>query len=160
MKASFLPIRILTIAILFYLMSCLGFAQTDRRDWNNSQKLTVGTTLKVKLKGGEKLEGKLVSVTSDSISLSINNRTAITRELQKGEIAEVRRKSSVRTATFAGMLAAGGFFLGAAAGYGVGEVSDADGPIPDYVGALVGVGVGAICGALIGNRGVLIYKAP
>lgn len=160
MKASFLPARILAIAAFLLLISSLGSAQTDQKDWSNTQKLTVGTTLKVKLKDGEKLEGKMVSVTADSISLSINNRTPATRELQKAEIAEVRRKSGVRTAAFAGALAAGGFFLGAAAGYGVGEVSDADGAIPDYVGALIGVGVGAACGALIGNRGVLVYKTP
>lgn len=160
MKILFPPIRILTITALFFLMSCIGFAQTDKNDWNNLQKLTSGTTLKIKLKSGEKLEGKLSAVTADSISLSLNNRTSATREFPKAEIAEVRRKSNTRTAAFAGALAAGGFFLGAAAGYGIGEVSDADGAIPDYVGALVGVGVGAVCGALIGNRGVLVYKAP
>ena len=160
MKTLFLPIRVLTVAVLFFSMSCVGFAQTDRKDWNNVQKLTAGTTLKLKLKSGEKLEGKLISATTDSVSLSLNHRTAATREVRKVEIAEVRRKSTARTAAFAGALAAGGFFLGAAAGYGIGEVSDADGAIPDYIGALVGVGVGAACGALIGNRGVLVYKAP
>lgn len=151
--------RFLAGLCFLFLMANMVFAQTDKNDWGNVQKLSTGTSLKIKLKSGEKIEGRIVSTTADLISFSVKNGATNPREVRKEEISEIRRKSAARTATYCALLGAGGLFLGGAAGYGIGEVSNADGPISDYTGMVVGVAAGAVMGAILGSKGVLVYKS-
>jgi len=159
MNHSQLLMRFLIGAALVAVLTTVSLAQSDKHDWNNVQKLSTGTTLKVKLKSGEKIEGRIVTISPDTISLSVNKGAANQRQVRKEEISEIRRKSAARTATYCALLGVGGLFLGGAAGYGVGEISSADGPISDYTGMVVGVAAGAVIGAILGSRGVLVYKS-
>ncbi len=152
----FLPLNLLLILALF---SQTTLAQSGQGSWDEVRKVKPGSKLAVKTKTGRKFGGKMITVTTDSITLSATKATGTGVELRREEIAEIRRKSSARTAGYAALLGGLGLAGGYGIGYGVGEATDAGFAI-EYLTAVFGAAVGAIVGAIIGSRGKVIYKTP
>ena len=131
-------------------------AQSDKRSWDRVQSLTTGSKLAIKLKSGENIGGKVVSVTADTITLTVKKKQL---EVQRDAIKPIRKKSGSRTAAYAAGLAAAGLGAGYGIGYGIGEATSARFPteIPT---AIFGAAVGATVGTVLGSLGEVIYKAP
>lgn len=139
------------------LLSQVVPGQGARNNWEAVQRTKPGSKLEIKTKAGQKLQGRLESVTADSLSLAVQKGQNI--ELRREEIARIRRKSTGQTIGAAALGGGLGLAGGYGIGYGVGEATKADGPT-EYGGAILGAAAGAVAGALIGSRGQLIYEAP
>jgi hypothetical protein len=137
-------------------------AQTGLPDWSRVTALSPETKISVKLKSGKSVKGTLNNASESSISVNVKNNN---QEIKKEDVQTVYRvgKKSATTATLAGTAIGAG--AGAALG-GIGASGD------DYFDSLdnaviagltvIGAGVGAITGSLIGrsmNKKELIYQA-
>lgn len=154
------------IAIIVVLMSFLLApinlaAQTGMNDWSRLNSVASGTKLSVKLKDGKKVDGTLDSVSDTTLSLTVKNAR---RELRREDVATVheRSKKSAAKSTLIGL----GVGAGAGAALGVAaETNDDQLETKDSVAAgiaVVGAGIGALTGFLIGktgNKPVLLYEA-
>lgn len=131
-------------------------------DWGALNTVTSGSKLAVKTKDGRSFEGRLSGVSDAALSLSVKDKPV---ELKREDVQSVYRvgKNSATKATLIGM----GVGAGAGAAVGAAADSSSDGfeGIDHAVTAglaVVGAGVGALTGYLIGRRGnkrVLIYEA-
>src|SRR5215510_7659586 len=123
-----LPGRLL-LPVLFLILPLFSqavLAQDAKNDWGEVMKINPGSKLTVKTKTGRKFSGKLSTVTADEITLSTAKAPGRDVALKREEIAEIRKKSGARTASYAALL--GG--LGMAGGYGIGYgVGEAAGPL-------------------------------
>lgn len=158
--------KITTIAVLVlsFLLSPLALAaQTTSTDWSRLNGLADGTKLSVKLKDGKKYDGTLEGVSDTTLSLTVKNAR---KEIRREEVASVHEvvKKSATKATLIGM--------GIGAGVGaalivVGDQTENDTffETPDSITAgvaVVGAGIGALAGYLIGRSGkkrVLLYES-
>ena len=130
--------------------------------WSALQALPTGAKLKVRMKSGETVEGRLSSVNDAGLTL-----------LRKGEAVELRRDGvrkvyrvggpSVKKATLIGLGVGTG--VGAAVGTGFavsGEHESGEAHLPIFVlgagGAIIGPLTGLTAG-LLGRRRVLIYES-
>ncbi|HEX6045043.1 MAG TPA: hypothetical protein VFZ22_11180 [Pyrinomonadaceae bacterium] len=157
------PMRKVTtivVLLLSFLLSPLSLAaQTAPTDWSRLNSVSSGTKLSVKLKDGNKVDGTLDSVSDSTLSLTVKNAR---KEIKRDDVAsvhEVSGKSAV-PATLIGM------GVGAGAGAALGVAADSnDDPFEVRNGvtagvAVVGAGIGALTGFLIGRSGkkrVLLY---
>jgi hypothetical protein len=157
-------ITTITILLISLLLSPVTLmAQTNLSDWSRLNAVASGSKLSVKLKDGKKVEGTLQRVSDSGLSLRVKNAD---REFRRDDVQTVHEisKSSVKKATLIGLgLGAG---AGAVAGIAGDAASDNGFEKFDNVGAVVvtilGAGVGALSGFLIGKSGkkkVLIYEA-
>ncbi|HEV7890986.1 MAG TPA: hypothetical protein VGP08_10115 [Pyrinomonadaceae bacterium] len=131
-------------------------------DWAALNTVTSGSKLVVKTKDGRSYEGRLSGVSDAALSLSVKDKPV---ELKREDVQSVYRigKNSATKATLIGM----GVGAGAGAAIGVAADSSSDGfeKIDHAVTAgltVVGAGVGALTGYLIGRGGskrTLIYEA-
>jgi hypothetical protein len=155
------PNKILLLSLWFVLAAFTQtiFAQSATNDWDALQKLKPGTKLTIKTKSGQKLNGRFKAVTADAITFSDTKASGKEVELKRAEVAEIRKKSGARTASYAALFGGLGFAGGYGIGYGIGEAKDARFR-PEYATAVVGAAAGAVVGAIIGSRGEVIYKSP
>lgn len=132
-------------------------------DWGALNTVTSGSKLAVKTKDGRSFEGRLSGVSDASLSLSVKNKPV---ELKREDVQSVYRigKNSATKATLIGM----GVGAGAGAALGAAADSSNDDGFEGIDAAatagltVVGAGVGALTGYLLGRRGkkrVLIYEA-
>ena len=130
-------------------------------DWAVLKTVPTASKLVVKLKSGKTVSGKLSAVTDTTLSLSVKDKAV---DLKREDVLSVHQVmgKSAKKATLIGMA------VGAGAGAAVGVAGgDDDGFIvsrSQAAGALalLGAGVGALTGYLIGKGGhkrVLIYEA-
>jgi hypothetical protein len=145
--------------LILPLFSQAVLAQGAKNNWDEVMKINSGSKLTLKTKTGKKFSGKLSGVTADSITLFITKAPGNDVELKREEVAEIRKKSGARTASYAAMFGGLGLAGGYGIGYGVGEATEAPFAI-EYPIMAVGAAVGAVVGAIIGSRGEVIYKAP
>jgi hypothetical protein len=149
----------LSLFLIFTLSARTVLAQGSRNNWNEVQKIKIGSKLTVKTKAGRKHNGKASAITAESIKLSLRKPSGTEIELKRDEIAEIRRKSCAQTAGYAALLGGLGFVGGYGIGYGVGEATEARFAV-EYPFAIFGLAAGAVAGAIIGSRGQVIYKTP
>lgn len=137
-----------------------GSASTG--EWSSLNTVTNGSKVVVKTKDGKSYEGRMSGATDAALSLSVKNRPV---ELRREDVQSVYRvgKNSATKGTLIGM----GVGAGAGAALGAAADSSSEGfeGIDHAVTAgltVVGAGVGALTGYLIGRRGgkrVLVYEA-
>jgi small nuclear ribonucleoprotein (snRNP)-like protein len=158
-----LPVSGLILSIFFSPLIAAAQGVTTTGDWGVLRNVPTDSKLVIKLKNGKTVEGKLQNV-SDS-SLNVVNKNSPT-ELKREEIATVHQitKKSPTAATLIGM------GIGAGAGAGLGAIAASndnnDFDKIDHAAtaglAVIGAGVGAITGYLIGKRGnkrILLYES-
>lgn len=132
-------------------------------DWSALKTLTSGSKLSVKLKNGKTVDGKLNSVSDESLTLSVKNSV---QDLKREDVRSVYQltKKSATKATLIGM----GVGAGAGAAIGAaGAANDDNGfeKIDHAVTAgltVIGAGLGALTGYLLGRGGgkrVLVYQS-
>lgn len=132
-------------------------------DWGALNTVTSGSKLEVKTKDGRSFKGKLSGLSDAALSLSVKDKPV---ELKREDVQSVYRvgKNSATKGTLIGM------GVGAGAGAAIGAVADSsnDDGFEGFDAAatagltVVGAGVGALTGYLLGRRGgkrVLIYEA-
>ena len=152
---------IMVIAVLLsFLLSPLALAaQTAPTDWSRLNGVTGGAKLSVKLKDGKKVDGTFEGASDTTLSLTVKNARREIRREDVESVHEISGKSAV-PATLIGM------GVGAGAGAGLGVAADAnDDPfeVKNSITAgmaVVGAGIGALAGFLIGRSGkkrVLLY---
>jgi hypothetical protein len=139
-------------------------AQDGRRpnEWSALQALPTGARLSVRMKSGEKVEGRL-SLVSDAALTLLRKGAAV--ELRRDAVRRVYRVGgpSVKKSTLVGLGVGAG--TGAAVGTGVAvseEHESGEAHMPVFVfgagGAIIGTLAGLAVG-LLGRKRVLIYEA-
>jgi hypothetical protein len=125
---------------------------TPAQGWENVKMIPPGDKIAVSLKDGKTLKGQLSSVSDTSLLLSQGNKVS---DLARDRISRIHRLVS-KSAAPSALLGAG---IGAAAGLGVGSLSDDNKAVTMPGLAAIGAAVGALIG-LVGNRRkkVLIYE--
>ena len=135
-------------------------AQANTSDWSRVSSVPTGSKLSVKLKNGNKVDGKISSVSDTTVTLMVKNTST---ELKRDDIRTVHLvggKSAKKGALI-------GLGVGAGTGALVGGVIDASGDnfplakgVTTAIGTILGAGLGALSGALIGRgKRVLLYEA-
>ena len=138
-------------------------AQTTTNDWSQVTSMRTGSKLSVKLRNGNKVDGKLSSVSDTAVTLMVKKTST---ELKRDDIRTVHLVggNSAKKATLLGLAVGAG--VGAASG-AIHDVSNND-DLPDFelpatpFTTILGAGVGAISGFFIGRAGkkrVLLYEA-
>jgi hypothetical protein len=138
-------------------------AQATTSDWSRLSSVPTGSKLSVKLRNGNKIDGKLSSVSDTAVTLMVKNAS---REVKRDDIRTVHQVNG-KSATTATLIGLG---VGAGAGAALGAVADStnDDSLENLdsaataVTTVLGAGVGAIAGFLIGRSGkkrVLLYEA-
>jgi hypothetical protein len=149
---------LLSLFLILPLFSQGVLAQDAKNNWGEAMKINPGSKLTIKTKTGRKFSGKLSTITADSITLSSAKGPGMDVALNREEIAEIRKKSGARTASYAALLGGVGLAGGFGIGYGVGEAKEANFAV-EYPTMAFGAAVGAVVGAIIGSRGEVVYKA-
>ena len=135
-------------------------AQATSNDWSRLTSVPTGSKLSVKLRNGNKVDGKLSSVSDTAVTLMVKNTST---ELKRDDIRTVHLvggKSAKKGALI-------GLGVGAGTGALVGGVIDASSDnfplakgVTTAIGTILGAGLGALGGALIGRgKRVLLYEA-
>jgi hypothetical protein len=160
MRNPMRQITTIVVLLLSFLLSPLALAaQTAPTDWSRLKSVTSGTKLSVKLKDGKKFDGTFDGATDTTLSLTVKKARKEIRQEDVESVSALSGKSAV-PATLLGM----GVGAGAGAALGVAaDSSDNDLEVPNSVTgglAVVGAGIGALTGYLIGRSGkkrVLLY---
>ena len=153
---------VLAAALLLPSVAQAQSAGAATGEWSALNAVTSGSKLVVKTKDGKSVEGRLSGVTDAALSLSVKGKPVDLKREDVQSVYSVGKKSATK-ATLIGM----GVGAGAGAGIGAAADSTSDGfeSIDHAVTAgltVVGAGVGALTGYLIGRGGskrVLIYEA-
>jgi small nuclear ribonucleoprotein (snRNP)-like protein len=153
--------RLFSAFIVLSLVCRVAVAGNNLGDWNNVRILEAGATVVVKTKAGEKYEGNLKSVKSDSLSVVVDVSRVVRQviEIRRDEVKEVRTKLP-RAAS-----AAIGAGLGLGLGVGLGAIADSRdkyGEDPGLGKAVFG-SLGLLLGSLAGTAmsfGKKVYEAP
>src|SRR5215510_11307280 len=114
-----------SLFLILPLFSQGVLAQDAKNNWGETMKIQPGSKLTIKTKTGRKFSGKLSTITADSITLSTEKAPGGVAGLKREEIAEIRKKSGARTASYAAVLGGLGMAGGYGIGYGVGESAGA-----------------------------------
>ena len=157
-----LIVLLLSAVVLSPMLAFAQGAQTTS-DWGALKNLPNESKLEVKLKSGKTVDGKLGSVSDESLSVISKSGNV---EIKREEVATIHQivKKSATSATLIGM----GVGAGAGAALGAIAASNDDNSLDkiDHAAtaglAVVGAGVGAITGYLIGKRAtkrVLLYES-
>jgi len=158
-KHHFTAVAFLIIAL--FLSPIPITAQSGSGDWSRVTALSPGTKISLKLKNGKSVKGYLSSASESSISINTKNG----QDIKKDDVQSVYVVSD-KSAAKAALI---GLSVGAGAGAVVGGIGASN---DDYFDSLdsavvagltvVGAGVGALTGFLIGktgNKKRLIYQA-
>lgn len=161
--------RILQFATIGILLSSLLLstatvsAQSTTSDWSRVNAVATGSDLSVKLKSGKTVNGRLNSVSDTTLSLTVKNAVQDLRREDVARVYQVTGKSAAKSTLIgAGVGAGAGAALGA-----IGDANDEDSFVyADGVltagGAILGAGIGALTGFLIGRsskKRMLVYEA-
>src|SRR2546421_8610837 len=150
--------------LLASLLSPAGLvAQTKLSDWANVEKLKPSARIIVTTKKGLEFFGEKRRTTPDTLlmEVSLPGKGTRTINLDKDEIAEVRKKKS------GGWLPVIGGAIGVGAGIGFGSLADHPGTDDPHIGAMIGGLMGGLFGLLGGQivekvkaKTKKIYVAP
>ena len=158
---QFATIGILLSSLL--LSTVTVSAQTATNDWTRLNAVPAGSKISVKLKSGKTVDGTLNSVSDTMLSLKVKNAAQDLRREDVASVYQLKRKSAGKeTLIGLGVGAGAGAALGAAGDTAdENNFLDTDG-ILTAAGAIIGGGIGALSGFLIGRSGkkrVLVYQA-
>jgi len=155
---QFATVVILLTSIL--LLPVIVAAQTN--DWSRLTSVASGSKLSVKLTNGKTVDGSFSSVSDTALTLMVKN---VATEAKRDDVVSVHQvtKKSAAKATLIGLGAGAGVgaIVGAAADSSSDGFEELD-SIATAVTTVLGAGVGALGGFLIGRSGkkrVLIYEA-
>jgi hypothetical protein len=144
------------------ILPSVASAQSAAGDWAALNSITTGSKLVVKLRDGKSVEGKLGGVSDAALSLSVKNKPVDLRREDVQSVYRIEGKSATK-ATLIGMGVGAG--AGAAIGAAAGSSNDNFDKFEQAATAglaVVGAGVGALTGYLIGRGGkkrILVYEA-
>jgi hypothetical protein len=150
------------IFTLFVCGSTLAAPLGDPYSWENLKRLAPGQSIQVIQQKGELLNGKLGSVSEDSITLTREQQTIA---VPRSAVLRVRISGKRRTYTLIGAAfgAAVGLALGATGSESVNQSSGGDfanlKPVITVGCGAAGALMGAMIGSLAGNRGTIVYRA-
>jgi hypothetical protein len=158
---QFATIGILLSSLL--LSTVTVSAQTATSDWSRLNAVPTGSKLSVKLKSRKTVDGTLNSVSDTTLSLRVKNAA---QDLRREDVASVYQM----TYKSAGKETLIGLGVGAGVGAAIGAVGDTEDEnnffdtdgLLTAAGAIIGGGIGALSGFLIGRRGkkrLLVYEA-
>lgn len=154
-----LPHKTLLLGLWLVLLTPPAMAQSVTPNWDALQTLKPGANLTIKTKAGRKLKGKFKRFAAESVTLEDRKVAGQEIEVARADIAEIRKKSGARMASYAAVFGGLGFAGGYGIGYGIGEAKRSRYRV-EYPMAVMGAGIGAAIGAFIGSRGEVIYKSP
>jgi hypothetical protein len=153
MKIKSVALSMVVLTLLLHSIP-VSAGQNDSAQWSALQALTSGEKLRVELKDGKKVEGRLMSISGTSLTIERKNAPA---DFSRDSIAKVYRyvqKSAGKSVAKSAAIGAGiGFGAGAGVGLAAGNYEDLG--TAELVGVLGGIGaaIGAGIGALIGSFG-------
>ena len=132
--------RTCAIAVALLTTLCLSARGETNRSWDElMKKIQIGKNVVVSPMGSGKVEGRLVAITADTITVHARSRDT---EIKREEVRRVRYANIRRRNTLIG-LAAG------AAGGGIGSAATDDEPILAAILAGTFGGIGAAVGGLL-----------
>ena len=160
----------ISIALIFALFPSLALAHEKDGatqqvgDWSSISSVPSGDHLFVKLKSGQTIEGKLIAVSDTALTMSVKSKVLEVKREDVSSVYHAIRKSATK-ATLIGMAAGagGGAVIGAIGSSTSGEGFDKIDQVATAGFIVIGAGVGAGVGYLIGRKSrkrVLIYQAP
>jgi len=160
-----------TIIVAFALMAILAkqqiaFAQVTptpiRGSWEGLKAVPPGDEVSVQLRNGQKLKGRLISVSDTALTLARGN---ITTDVTRGDALRVHRviSKSAKRATLIGLgigAGVGGLGSGVAAASASGSGDPGEYGLAVLIYGMIGAGVGALTGYIVGSRKhrALIYE--
>jgi hypothetical protein len=164
MRSKPQPFAVLFVVAVVLLSTVTATAQAQANNWSRVTSVATGSKLAVKLKNGKTVNGTFNNASDSTLSVMVKNSPVEVKREEVATVYEVVKKSSATKATLIGTGVGAG--VGAAAG-GIASASDDDGF--DKIDraataglAVLGAGVGAFVGYLIGrggNQRVLLYQA-
>ena len=163
MRSQAQPFAVLVVVATLLLSTVTATAQDQPNNWSRVMAVGAGSKLSVKLKNGKTVTGTFNNASDSTLSVMVKNSPVEVKREEVATVSEVVKKSSVTKATLIGMGVGAG--AGAAAG-GIATSKDDDFDKIDHAAtaglAVLGAGVGAFVGYLIGRGGskrVLLYQA-
>ena len=160
---------VLTVSLIaaILLAPVTSFAQNvaSTNDWAALRNIPADSKVTVKLKTGKSVDGKLLNVSDSSITLSRNKSSMeIKREDVKSVYQVIKKSATPATLIGLGVGAGAGAALGAVAASDDNNSFDFDKFDKAATAglAVIGAGVGALTGYLIGRQGskrTLIYQS-
>jgi hypothetical protein len=164
MRSKPQPFAVLFVVAVVLLSTVTATAQAQANNWSRVTSVATGSKLAVKLKNGKTVNGTFNNASDSTLSVMVKNSPVEVKREEVATVYEVVKKSSATQATQSGTGVRAG--VAAAAG-GIASASDDDGF--DKIDraataglAVLGAGVGAFVGYLIGrggNQRVLLYQA-
>jgi hypothetical protein len=131
-------------------------------DWAALNSVTTGSKLVVKLKDGKSVEGKMGGVSDAALSLTVKSKPVDLRREDVRSVYRIEGKSATKATLIGlGVGAGAGAAIGAAASSGDDNFGKFD-QVATAGLTVVGAGVGALTGYLIGRGGrkrILVYEA-
>jgi len=158
---QFATIGILLSSLL--LSTVTVSAQTATNDWSRLSAVPAGSKLSVKLKSGKTINGTFKNVSDTTLSLTVKKAAQDLRREDVASVYQLKKKSAGKeTLIGLGVGAGAGAALGAAGDTAdENNFFDTDGLLT-AAGAIIGGGIGALSGFLIGRSGrkrMLVYEA-
>jgi hypothetical protein len=157
-----------TIIIAFALMAILAkpqitFAQVTptpiRGSWEGLKAVPPGDEVSVQLRNGQKLKGRMISVSDTALTLARGN---ITTDVTRGDALRVHRviSKSTKRATLIGLGIGAGAGLGGTAIYAHSGGRGGEADLWALVAVVAGAGGGALIGYIMGSRKqkALVYE--
>jgi small nuclear ribonucleoprotein (snRNP)-like protein len=160
-EGTWMSHKIIASLLTVILISVSVQAKTSLSDWGKVQKLSLGSKIAVSTKKGERFEGELKYVDSDTLTLLVrmsrSARQAV--EIRREDVSEVRKPKSRLLST---VLGAGiGLGVGIAVGAGVDARSSGEDPgLGKLLFGFLGVLGGTTVGGALPMKGKKIYVAP
>ena len=152
------------VALLMNLTPAMAQQGTASTDWSAVTAISPGEKLRIELKDGKKINGRLHTVSDSMITLERGSKT---NDVSRDSISRVYRMVG-STGKSVGKAAAIGAAIGGGIGVGLGIASGgyediSRGEIAAILG-VVGAGLGAGVGAIVGGLGskekrVLVYES-
>jgi hypothetical protein len=163
--------KISAVVITFALMAALAkpqitFAQVTpapiRGSWEGLKAVPPGDEVSVRLRNGQKLKGRLISVSDTALTLAHGNITTDVTRVDALRVHRVISKSAKR-ATLIGLgigAGVGGLGSGVAAATASGSGEPGEYGLAVLIYGVIGAGVGALIGYIAGSRKhrALIYE--
>jgi hypothetical protein len=160
--------KIIAVVVAFALMALLAkpqitFAQVTpapiRGSWEGLKVLPPGDEVSVQLRNGQKLKGRLISVSDTALTLAHGN---ITTDVTRGDALRVHRvvSKSAKRAALIGLGIGAGTGLGGTAIFANSGGRGGEADLWGLVAVVAGAGGGALIGYIMGSRKqkALVYE--
>lgn len=160
MRKGTISIALILIALLSRPQAILAQTTTGpiKGSWDGLKSVPPGDELVVVLRNGQTIKGRLSSSSDTVLTLTRGKKTT---DLNRGEVLKVYRSipRSAKRSTMIGLAVGAGIGAGSGAAWEAG-INDPNENYATPVLALLGAGIGALAGYLVGSRKhrALIYE--